>query len=1313
MKRSALAFLLGATAACSPFARAQNIEGQLVASQFGEYTVPSVGSGFAFPADSCQVSGGGKNFAAFTMGAPIKIVDINPSHTEVVNPIGVFINSCAVSLATTYSHTSFYLTSGTGGLQEAINNGPARGGGQNTIVLNAEWYSLVAPSNPATVIASVHGNTALGLVDVTTTPYTAYAWNGSQYAAVALSGNTLTLQGIPVSQTAPTSNQVLQLVGGVWTPQTVSVGGTVSTLTFPSALGSLFTCSVATPTSTPAVSCAVANAAGNTVYGNFSGSSGAPAFSNAPVFSAAGLTNFPTLNQSTTGLAAGLSAASLLPAGTTAATGTGGENDTKVATNAYALAAAATAAGATIPATTNVLKGSGSAGSSAGAVPGTDYVSPSLTSAQALAGPLSGPRLTTPQLGTRYQVDGFTPAVFSGIGVAQTAWVTATSYPVCQAVSYSGNNYLAVSAANSSVTPGSNAAVWWAVQDANTPTQTDCAFYYTLAAATAAGSSYALEFGSNSYSAPYTTAICLAEPALQTQVNLIGVGRGFNNQLTTLKATSSCNNGWVISAPDKSGSLPYNLVISGMTIDAGGTALGCLHIYGEKVGRIEHIGCTNWLSTSTSAVPIVIGDGGSPYLNGGYQFMLNDIFVSGAANAQVNRAVVSATVVSGAPSFTISNGGSYLNAPSRVYLWGYGAGANPCTTMGTISTTYSGSAGSYVLTGITPSGYSGCSGTLYAYVPDLSAAPYAMIISLMTDGSMKDLQVANAGWKYGIFWNGSSADSIEHEHVYGDSETQIIDMNGNSHLFTEVDSTPHIGIVGGTSTTWVNTTLGNGDLSNEEENPGVAAFNFPSGGGFITNSTCGNTTTQANVFNLVVGPSGPYAHGGNFGSTNVMAGSECDTLTQENSLAAGLSVPSLGNGATATTQSAGDGSNKIATDAFVLANGGAGSGTVNSGTAYSPAYYSATGASVSGVTPFSGLEYFPGSAAPQAAIPSNLLSLVGYYTGTYSGSVTYKLGDYASDGSGNNYISLAAGNVGNALSNATYWYFWGGKSSTITGGNCVTSGQYLYGITTGGVPVCAQATFAQLSGSATLAQLPAIANNTVLGNTSGSTGTPSTISTTGSGNAVLANSPTFPAAGAASTPAVAMTGAPYTGGTATTNFPLLYLNDGAAVTTLSTAGTEFGINAPSGFTGHLVNLFVNGGSTRFRVDYLGNTFLAGTATIAGALGLSSSTAPTIADGTGAGTSPGTPTVTGNNNAGMITVITGTATPASSTLATVSFNGTLGTTPQGCSLMARNAATALAAATIYTTAPSSTAFTIGVSTTALTASTTYVWSYLCL
>ena len=181
-----LLFLLISLARCS---HAQNVEGQIVASQFGEFKVQNEGNGFAFDPANCNISGGGKNFPAFAAGIPIKIVDSNPAQIETVTPVRASITGsyCFVSLPALYAHTSFYLTSGTGGLQEAITNSKVLAGGPNTIILNAEWYQLVSPQNPATVIASVTGGSGFGLVDVTTTPYSYYQWNGSQYVAVSSS----------------------------------------------------------------------------------------------------------------------------------------------------------------------------------------------------------------------------------------------------------------------------------------------------------------------------------------------------------------------------------------------------------------------------------------------------------------------------------------------------------------------------------------------------------------------------------------------------------------------------------------------------------------------------------------------------------------------------------------------------------------------------------------------------------------------------------------------------------------------------------------------------------------------------------------------------------------------------------------------------------------------------------------------------------------------------------------------------------------------------------------------------------------------
>src|ERR1700722_13593468 len=166
---------------CAP---AQNIEGQPIAAQYGEFEVQNEGNGFAFDPANCNVTGGGENFPAFTTGTPVKVVDALPTQTEISTTVTAFLSgsNCAVSLSgLAFQHTSFYLTSGTGGLQEALNNEKIRAGGNNTIILNSRWYELIAPRSASAVINTVGGSYSFGLVDITTNPYTSYNWNGSQY----------------------------------------------------------------------------------------------------------------------------------------------------------------------------------------------------------------------------------------------------------------------------------------------------------------------------------------------------------------------------------------------------------------------------------------------------------------------------------------------------------------------------------------------------------------------------------------------------------------------------------------------------------------------------------------------------------------------------------------------------------------------------------------------------------------------------------------------------------------------------------------------------------------------------------------------------------------------------------------------------------------------------------------------------------------------------------------------------------------------------------------------------------------------------
>ena len=177
-----------AISAIAPRALAQNIEGQIVAAQYGEYRVPGTAdNGYTFSPSACQVSTGGRNFTAFTEGAPVRIVDGSPATSETVIAGLVDIRVCSVQLAPLHHHSPpFYLTSGTGGLQEAIiANSTGSQPAPNTIILNREWYAL---GGSAAIIGSVKGNAALSLVDITQTPYIGYKWNGTQYAAVQIGG---------------------------------------------------------------------------------------------------------------------------------------------------------------------------------------------------------------------------------------------------------------------------------------------------------------------------------------------------------------------------------------------------------------------------------------------------------------------------------------------------------------------------------------------------------------------------------------------------------------------------------------------------------------------------------------------------------------------------------------------------------------------------------------------------------------------------------------------------------------------------------------------------------------------------------------------------------------------------------------------------------------------------------------------------------------------------------------------------------------------------------------------------------------------
>lgn len=121
-------------------------------------------------------------------------------------------------------------------------------------------------------------------------------------------------------------------VTGTWPNQTInsSGGGGGGSVTSFSAgnLSPLFTTSVATATSTPALTFALSTAAANSVFGNFTGSTAAPTFSATPTFSGANIT---ALNG--TNVASGTVAGARMTAVNLAASGNGGVTGNLPVTN--------------------------------------------------------------------------------------------------------------------------------------------------------------------------------------------------------------------------------------------------------------------------------------------------------------------------------------------------------------------------------------------------------------------------------------------------------------------------------------------------------------------------------------------------------------------------------------------------------------------------------------------------------------------------------------------------------------------------------------------------------------------------------------------------------------------------------------------------------------------------------------------------------------------------------------------------------------------------------------------------------------------
>jgi hypothetical protein len=203
----------------------------------------------------CMQSAAAYNFPSLTANTPIKIVDPNnPTIDEILTPT-VIVGGCTATFTTANAHTTpWYIVSGSGGLQEAI-NAVQQTGVMNAVTLTSAWHA--AGWNAATLYALTAGSPYVAIHDTSVVPNAAYRWNGTHYIPTyALLGiANPTIAAGAAAGTAPTVSANAGSSGNVWVANVTT--GTATTT------GTLFTATVGTAPPSGNANCTIQSVGAN------------------------------------------------------------------------------------------------------------------------------------------------------------------------------------------------------------------------------------------------------------------------------------------------------------------------------------------------------------------------------------------------------------------------------------------------------------------------------------------------------------------------------------------------------------------------------------------------------------------------------------------------------------------------------------------------------------------------------------------------------------------------------------------------------------------------------------------------------------------------------------------------------------------------------------------------------------------------------------------------------------------------------------------------------------------------------------------
>lgn len=241
MKRIKLSIL--AALLCAVPAFAQFTSPVYLASNYGKWIIQSQSPNtYTFsPASQCTfpLTPGPGQFNPLATNAPVYLQDATAANSEVLTPSSLVTTggNCGVVISPSNQHFSFVLRSGTGGLQEAINNLAVPTTAYPAVIqLDRNWYTQAAAvpgTTAAAILAAATGNSHAFLQDLTTAGPVFYVWQaGTGYVAGTWVNTKPTAAAGAGAGTAPTiSDAGTALTGTVnLTSGTATTTGTLFTL---------------------------------------------------------------------------------------------------------------------------------------------------------------------------------------------------------------------------------------------------------------------------------------------------------------------------------------------------------------------------------------------------------------------------------------------------------------------------------------------------------------------------------------------------------------------------------------------------------------------------------------------------------------------------------------------------------------------------------------------------------------------------------------------------------------------------------------------------------------------------------------------------------------------------------------------------------------------------------------------------------------------------------------------------------------------------------------------------------------------------